>query len=175
MTLYQEIRAAGKSMHDKALDATQHLGYNAVSIAKRMTLPTSGRTLIFDGEADQNAFFDFWFHEYRINRKSLAESVDPVTAAGIGRGPIYPLLSETPGNGRGPGIPGCGLTRVISRTRCRNLGRSSCTGCGRGAPNRRRWGCDRRVRAGPGRCACRHRGGCTKEASTGLSATGRSM
>lgn len=80
MTLYQEIRAAGKSMQPKALAATKHLAFDPLCIAKRMTLRTSGRTLIFDDETVQNAFFDFWFHEYRVNGKSLVESVDPVAA-----------------------------------------------------------------------------------------------
>jgi hypothetical protein len=78
MTLYQEIRAAGKAMQEKALKATKHLDFNPLRIAKKMTLPLNGRTLVFDGEAAQNAFFDFWFHEYRVNGKSLVESVDPV-------------------------------------------------------------------------------------------------
>ena len=59
MTLYQEIRAAGKAMHRKALEATRHLDFNMLRIAKRMTLSVTGRTLVFDGEADQNAFIDF--------------------------------------------------------------------------------------------------------------------
>ncbi len=80
MTLYQEIRRAGKAMHSKAMQATDHLDFNPLRIAKRMTLPLAGRTLMFDGEVAQNAFFDFWFHEYRVNGKSLAESVDPVAA-----------------------------------------------------------------------------------------------
>lgn len=80
MTLYQQIRAAGKSMHGKSLQATRDLDFDPLRIAKQMTLPTSGRTLIFDDEAMQNAFFDFWFHEYRVNGKSLVESVDPAAA-----------------------------------------------------------------------------------------------
>jgi len=80
MTLYQEIRAAGQAMQSKALKATRHLDFHPARIAKRMTLPTSGRTLMFDGEVAQNAFFDFWFHEYRLNGKSLVESVDAVAA-----------------------------------------------------------------------------------------------
>ena len=32
MTLYQEIRAAGKAMHPKALDATQHLDFHPIRI-----------------------------------------------------------------------------------------------------------------------------------------------
>ena len=88
MTLYQEIRAVGKAMQAKALAATKHLDFNPIRIAKQMTLPINGRTLIFDGEAAQNAFFDFWFHEYRVNGKSLVESVDPVAAG------LSPLEAE---------------------------------------------------------------------------------
>ena len=89
MTLYQEIRAAGKAMHSKVTKATIHLEFNMLRIAKRMTLPLAGRTLVFDGEAAQNAFFDFWLHEYRVNGKSLVESVDPVAAG------LDPLETET--------------------------------------------------------------------------------
>ena len=80
MTLYQEIRAAGKAMHSKAIESSHHLDFDPLRIAKRMTLPIAGRTLMFDGESEQNAFIDFWFHEYRVNGKSLVESVDPVAA-----------------------------------------------------------------------------------------------
>jgi hypothetical protein len=38
MTLYQELRAAGKAMHSKTLDATRHLDFNPIRIAKRMRL-----------------------------------------------------------------------------------------------------------------------------------------
>jgi hypothetical protein len=88
MTLYQEIRAAGKTMHSKAFETTRHLDFNALRIAKRMTLPVAGRTLMFDGEAAQNAFFDFWFHEYRLNGKTLVETVDPCAAG------LEPLETE---------------------------------------------------------------------------------
>ncbi len=88
MTLYQEIRAAGKGLHSKALEATRRLDYNPLRIAKRMTLPLVGRTLFFDGEVAQYAYFDFWFHEYRLNGKSLIESVDPVAAG------LEPLETE---------------------------------------------------------------------------------
>ena len=80
MTPYQEIRAASKAMVGKVLDATPHLDFKPLRMAKRLTLPVAGRTLVFDGEAAQNAFFDFWLHEYRVNGKSLVESVDPVAA-----------------------------------------------------------------------------------------------
>ena len=88
MTLYQEIRAAGKAMHSKVLQASKPLDFNPIRMAKRMTLPLAGRTLVFDGEVAQNAFFDFWFHEYRVNGKSLMESVDPVAAG------LEPLETE---------------------------------------------------------------------------------
>lgn len=88
MTLYQEIRAAGKAMQPKLLDATRHLGFDALRIAKKLTVPTTGRTLVFDSEIEQTAFFDFWFHEYRVNGKSLVESVDPVAAG------LLPLEAE---------------------------------------------------------------------------------
>ncbi|HWI57696.1 MAG TPA: hypothetical protein VNZ22_10755 [Bacillota bacterium] len=88
MTLYEELRVAGKAMHAKVLAATQHLDFNPVRIAKRMTIPVVGRTILFDDESVQNAFLDFWFHEYRVNGKSLAQSVDPVAAG------LTPLEAE---------------------------------------------------------------------------------
>jgi hypothetical protein len=88
MTSYQTIRAAGKAMHPKALDATRHLDFNPIRIAKRMTLPVTGRTLVFDGEVAQNAFFDFWTHEYRVDGKTLIEHVDPAAAG------LSPLETE---------------------------------------------------------------------------------
>src|SRR5205823_3242552 len=78
---YKELRAASQSMHRKVMDATKDLeGFDAVKIARRMTLPMSGETLIFHDETAQNAFCDFWFHEYLVERKSLARSVDPAKA-----------------------------------------------------------------------------------------------
>jgi hypothetical protein len=80
MTTYKELRAAGKSMHAKVVQFTRNLGFDPIKIARRMTLPMSGQTLIFDDETAQNAFFDFWFHEYQAAGRSLVESVDPVMA-----------------------------------------------------------------------------------------------
>jgi hypothetical protein len=45
MTLYQEIRAAGKAMVGKVLEATAHLDFNPLRIAKRLTLPVAGQPL----------------------------------------------------------------------------------------------------------------------------------
>jgi hypothetical protein len=60
MTLYQEIRAAGK-----ALDATRHLDFNPLCIARRMTLPLVGRTLYFDSIA-MTSGFSFGFEPSRV-------------------------------------------------------------------------------------------------------------
>jgi hypothetical protein len=79
-TRYEEIRAAGMAMHSKVLKVTKPLDFNPIRIAKRMTLPLNGRTLIFDDETSQNAFFDFWSYEYRVNGKSLVESAEPAAS-----------------------------------------------------------------------------------------------
>src|SRR6266498_2752298 len=47
MTLYQEIRTAALEMHGKVLRATQHLDFDGVRIAKRMTVPVLGRNIVF--------------------------------------------------------------------------------------------------------------------------------
>ena len=67
-------------MHSKAIEATKHLDFDPGRIAKRMTMPVVGRTLIFADEVVQNAFFDFWSYEYRVNGKTLVETVDPAAA-----------------------------------------------------------------------------------------------
>ncbi len=67
-------------MHSKILVATQHLDWDPTRIAKRMTLPHVGHTLIFDGDTAQNAFLDFWYHEYRLEGKNLVEHADPAAA-----------------------------------------------------------------------------------------------
>ena len=78
---YKELRAASKSVHSKVLDATKGLkGFDLIKIARRLTLPISGQTLLFHDETAQNAFFDFWYHEYRVEGRSLAESVDTAKA-----------------------------------------------------------------------------------------------
>lgn len=64
----------------KVLKAGPPQDFNPGRIARRMTLPTAGRTLVFHDEATQNSFFDFWLLEYRVNGKSLAESTDPAAA-----------------------------------------------------------------------------------------------
>lgn len=80
MTSYETLRAAGKALYPKALNATRHLDFNPIRIAKRMTLSVMGRTLLFDGEWSQTAFFDFWIYEYRVDGKTLIQHVDPAAA-----------------------------------------------------------------------------------------------
>ncbi len=67
-------------MHSKAMQATRPLGFHPVQIAKRMTLPVLGGSLVFDREGATHAFADFWSYEYRVNGKSLLEQIDPVAA-----------------------------------------------------------------------------------------------
>ena len=78
--LYRELRKANAEMVNKLLDATRPLDFSPLRMAKRMTLRTSGRTLIFQTETEQYAFFDFWLHEYRVDGRSLVEHVDPAAA-----------------------------------------------------------------------------------------------
>jgi hypothetical protein len=74
---YQEIRAAGKDLFSKIVAATRHLDFDIIKAAKKMTLPTSERTLLFDSETDQNALLDFYVCEYRRGGKTRVEACEP--------------------------------------------------------------------------------------------------
>ena len=78
--VYVELRAAGREVHRKVMDACQSLDFDFIRIAKTMTLPVMRRTLVFDGDVDQYAFFDFTLHEYRVGGKSMMESCDAISA-----------------------------------------------------------------------------------------------
>jgi hypothetical protein len=68
MILYQQIRAAGKSMHKKVISTTTtNLHFSLGRAAKRMTIPVLGRIIQPDDETAQNAFLDFVFCEYRVD------------------------------------------------------------------------------------------------------------
>ncbi len=67
-------------MHDKVLQATRDLDFDPLRIAKKMTVPLNGRTVIFDGESAQAGYFDFWHYEYRVNGQTIIGSVDPIKA-----------------------------------------------------------------------------------------------
>ncbi len=74
---YVQIRECSKNLHSKMVKRLSELGYDFLRVAKAMTLPTAGRTLIFGGETDMNAFMDFQAHEYRLNGKTLMEHCVP--------------------------------------------------------------------------------------------------
>ncbi|MCP5519534.1 MAG: hypothetical protein H7A45_20015 [Verrucomicrobiales bacterium] len=77
---YRQVRATSSSMHGKVIGLSESLGFDAARMARRMTLPVAGRTLLFDGELAQAAFMDFWFHEYRLDGRCLPELADPAVA-----------------------------------------------------------------------------------------------
>jgi hypothetical protein len=74
---YQEIRAAGKDLFAKIMEATRHLDFDMVKAARKMTLPTEERTFLFDSETDQNALLDFYVCEYRRGGKTKVEACAP--------------------------------------------------------------------------------------------------
>jgi len=65
--------------------------FNMLKAAKRLTLPTSGKTLIFDGETDMNACADFWIHEFRTGGATMIERCD---ASQMGLEPIEAEMLE---------------------------------------------------------------------------------
>lgn len=80
MTEYQELRVAGRSLYEKMIQASDREAFSPIRIAKRMTLPVLGRTLVMRGETDQAALSDYWLFEYRAGGRTLVHSVDPVAA-----------------------------------------------------------------------------------------------
>jgi hypothetical protein len=44
---------------------------------KKLTVPISGRTFLFEDETDMNALADFWIHEFRHGGKRLIERCHP--------------------------------------------------------------------------------------------------
>src|SRR5687768_17006806 len=80
MTLYQEIRAAGKSMYHKVTGTTEDFFDDLRPAARAMTIPVLGRTILLEHETMKNAFRDFIFDVYRVKGKSLAACADPVAA-----------------------------------------------------------------------------------------------
>jgi hypothetical protein len=89
MTLYQQIRAAGRSMHEKVIATANNPHFNLGRAAKRMTIPVLGRIIQPDDETAQNAFLDFVFSEYRVDGKTIAEMADPTAAQ------LTPLEAES--------------------------------------------------------------------------------
>ncbi len=81
MTLYEELRAAGKELNKKVLEIPLLAGIDPVHVAKKLTLRLAGRTLMFAGDADRAAYFDFWLHEYKVDGKSLLDHLSPEASA----------------------------------------------------------------------------------------------
>ncbi|MGI8604911.1 MAG: hypothetical protein ACR2OZ_18225 [Verrucomicrobiales bacterium] len=75
---YKRLRIIGRGLVPKVLEATRHLDFDMIKAAKKLTLPVSGRTLIFDeGETDTNAFIDFYLHEFRVGGRRVVDCCDP--------------------------------------------------------------------------------------------------
>jgi len=74
---YKEIRACGRALMNKVLDGLHRPEFDTIQAARRMTLPTSGKTLIFAGQTDMNAFADFCLLEHRAAGQRLLDHCDP--------------------------------------------------------------------------------------------------
>lgn len=75
-------------MYQKALVAAKHLDFDPLRAAKQMGVTVLGRTMVFDNEIEQDALANFHLIEYRVNGKTLVQSVDSVTAG------LTPLEAE---------------------------------------------------------------------------------
>jgi len=76
---YKHLRAVSLGLPSKVLAATRALDFDMLKAAKKLTLPVSGRTLIFDGEAESAALMDFYFHEFRKGGRTLLDCCDSDT------------------------------------------------------------------------------------------------
>jgi hypothetical protein len=74
---YEELRKAGRSLIPKLYEGPLGQEYDIMKAARKLTVPVSDRTLLFDGETDMNALADFWIHEYRHRGKTLIERCRP--------------------------------------------------------------------------------------------------
>lgn len=82
---YLDLRKAGRALISKIYQTPVSHDYDMLKAARKLTLPTSGRTLVFDGETDMNALADFWIHEFRVGGRTLIERCD---AGPMGLGPL---------------------------------------------------------------------------------------
>jgi len=74
---YKHLRAVDRGLQTKVRDATQSLDFDILKAAKKLTIPVSGRTLVFEGEEDSTALMDFFFHEFRKGSRRLLDCCDP--------------------------------------------------------------------------------------------------
>ena len=71
---------------------TLPLGIDPVKVAKKLTIPVQGRTIIFDDEdLDLAVFMDFLFHEFRVGGR---RPIDCCDAGQMGRSPDERNLLE---------------------------------------------------------------------------------
>ena len=78
---YKRFRAASKGLVSKLRDAVPPFEFDIVKAAKKLTIPTQGRTLIFDeGETETAALMDFYLHEFRAGGRRLIDCCDPEKA-----------------------------------------------------------------------------------------------
>jgi hypothetical protein len=75
-------------MYKKVLSAAKHFDFDPLRIAKQMGITVLGRTMVFGNEIEQDALANYHFNEYRMNGKTLAQSVDSATAG------LTPLEAE---------------------------------------------------------------------------------
>ncbi|MBL9173654.1 MAG: hypothetical protein JNL10_08985 [Verrucomicrobiales bacterium] len=78
MTNYLEIRKTSIALCSKYLTASRAVKYDILLAAKRLTLPSSGRTLVFADEADIAAFADYQMFEFPVNGRTLIATVEPL-------------------------------------------------------------------------------------------------
>ena len=63
---YRHLRSVGRQLITKMYEAAKGPPYDMIKAAKKLTLPTQDRTLLFDVETDVNALADFYLHEMRF-------------------------------------------------------------------------------------------------------------
>lgn len=77
---YRDVRAAGQSMATKVIKAGESLQFDIFKAARALGLPTPGRVLVFDGEADMAALWDFYLAEFRVQGRTLVDRCDSASA-----------------------------------------------------------------------------------------------
>lgn len=75
---YQRLRKTGPGLIKKINAATLPIGIDPIKVAKKLTIPVEGRTIIFeDEETEGAAFMDFLLHESRHGGRRVIEHCDP--------------------------------------------------------------------------------------------------
>jgi hypothetical protein len=75
-------------MYKKVLPLSMHLDFHPLRVARKMGLSVLGRGIVCNNEIEEDALMNFQFSEYRVNGKTLAQTVDPAAAG------LTPLESE---------------------------------------------------------------------------------